>query len=81
MATSVGKKSLTCVEIHINNIKREVLGILHGLEKFHHNCFVHEGSMIIGHKATGGNIQERHCKPIVHALKNTTVNTPAHQNT
>ena len=32
-------KSLTGVEQRYSNIKWEVLGILHGLEKFHHYCF------------------------------------------
>ena len=32
-------KSLTGVEWRYSNIKWEALGILHGLEKFHHYCF------------------------------------------
>ena len=32
-------KSLTGVEQRYSNIKWEALGILHGLEKFHHYCF------------------------------------------
>ena len=32
-------KSLTSVEWRYSNIECEVLGILHGLEKFHHYCF------------------------------------------
>ena len=32
-------KSLTGVEWRYSNIEWEALGILHGLEKFHHYCF------------------------------------------
>ena len=35
-------KSLTGAELRYSNIKCEVLGILHGLGKFHHNCFGRE---------------------------------------
>ena len=31
--------SLTGAELRYSNIKHEALGILHGLEKFHHYCF------------------------------------------
>ena len=33
-----------------SNIEREALGILYGLEKFHHYCFAHEISIIRDHK-------------------------------
>ena len=33
-------KSLTGVEQRYSNIEHEALGILHGLEKFHHYCFI-----------------------------------------
>ena len=36
--------------MEISNIKREVLGILHGLEKFHHCCFAWELLIITDHK-------------------------------
>ena len=36
-------KSLTDAECRYSNIEGEVLGILHGLEKFHHYCFCEGG--------------------------------------
>ena len=33
-----------------SNTEREALGILHGLEKFHHYCFTREVHIIINHK-------------------------------
>ena len=43
-------KSLTGVEWRYSNIEWEVLGILHGLEKFHHYCFRGEVLIITDHK-------------------------------
>ena len=43
-------KSLSSAERRYSNIEREALGILHGLEKFHHYCFVREVSIITDHK-------------------------------
>ena len=43
-------KSMSSVERRYSNIEREVLGILHGLEKFNHYCFVREVSIIPEHK-------------------------------
>ena len=43
-------KSLTGAEQRYSNIKCEALGILHGLEKFHHYCFVREILVITDHK-------------------------------
>ena len=43
-------KSLMGVECRYSNIEHEALGILHGLEKFHHYCFGREVLMITGHK-------------------------------
>ena len=43
-------KSLTSTETWYSNIEREDLGILHGLEKFHHYCFSHKVNVIPGHK-------------------------------
>ena len=43
-------KSLTCAEQRYSNIEHEVLGILNGLEKFHHYCFGREVLVIINHK-------------------------------
>ena len=36
---------------HYNNIEWESLGILHGLEKFHHYCFAKEVCVITDHKS------------------------------
>ena len=38
------------VESRYSNIKCKALGILHGLEKFHHYCFVREVLVITDHK-------------------------------
>ena len=43
-------KSLTEAEQRYSNIKREALGILQGLEKFHHYCFSTEVLIITDHK-------------------------------
>ena len=43
-------KSLTGMECRYSNIKCKVLGILHGLEKFHHYCFSREVLIITDHK-------------------------------
>ena len=43
-------KSLTGAERRYSNIKWEVLGILHRLEKFHHYCFSREVLVITDHK-------------------------------
>ena len=43
-------KSLTSAEHRYSNIEREVLGILHGLEKFHHYCFARNVNVITNHK-------------------------------
>ena len=43
-------KSLTSTETQYSNIKREALGILHGIDKFHPYCFTDEVSVITDHK-------------------------------
>ena len=43
-------KSLTGAEQRYSNIKCEALGILHGLEIFHHYCFGREVLVITDHK-------------------------------
>ena len=43
-------KSLTGSEWRYSNIECEALGILHGLEKFHHYCFSREVLIITDHK-------------------------------
>ena len=42
-------KSLTGAECRYSNIEHEALGILHGLEKFHHYCFGREVLIITEH--------------------------------
>ena len=41
---------MTSTETHYSNTEREVLGILHDIEKFHHYCFSLEVSVITDHK-------------------------------
>ena len=48
--TAFASKSLTGAEWRYSNIKYEMLGILHGLEKFHHYCFGREVLIFTGHK-------------------------------
>ena len=43
-------KSLTNAEQRYSNIKRQALGILLSLKKFHHYCFTREVSIITNHK-------------------------------
>ena len=43
-------KSLASTEIQYSNSEREAMDILHGLEKFHHYCFVHGVNMLTDHK-------------------------------
>ena len=43
-------KSLTGVEWRYSNIEHEALGIIHGLEEFHHYCFGQEVFIITHHK-------------------------------
>ena len=44
-------KSLIGAKQRYSNIKHEALGILHGLEKFHHYCFDREVLVITDHKS------------------------------
>ena len=43
-------KGLTSAEQRYSSIEREVLGLLHCLERFHHYCFAREVSIITDHK-------------------------------
>ena len=43
-------KSLNGAEKRYNSIKRDALGIIYGLEKFHHYFFAREASKIMDHK-------------------------------
>ena len=42
--------SLSSTEKRYSNIEMDVLGILHGLEKFYHYCFTREVSIVTDHK-------------------------------
>ena len=42
--------SLTSTECRYSNIEREAFCILHGLEKFHHYCFLRDVNVITNHK-------------------------------
>ena len=46
----LASQSLTGTECRYSNIERETLGILHGLETFHHYCFVLDTHVITDHK-------------------------------
>ena len=48
--TAFSSKSLTGAEEKYSNIERESLGILYGLEKFHHYCFAREISITMDYK-------------------------------
>ena len=43
-------KSLMDAEHRYSNMEREALGILHGLETYHHYCFAREVYVITDHK-------------------------------
>ena len=43
-------KNLISAETRFSNIEREALGILHSLERFHHQCITHEVSMVTDHE-------------------------------
>ena len=49
-AVANSTKSLTNMETHYSNIEREALGILHGLENFHHYCSTWKVNVITDHK-------------------------------
>ena len=59
-------KILTGVEHRYSNIKREVLGIQHGLEKFHHYCFGREVIVITGHKPPVAIFKKDGATPLQH---------------
>ena len=48
--TAIASKSLTGAEHRYSNIERKALGIIHGLEKFHHYCFARKLLIITNHK-------------------------------
>ena len=49
-STAFASKNLLGTEWHYKNIEWETLGILHGLEKFHHYFFAQEVCMVMDHK-------------------------------
>ena len=59
----------------IQQHKRDILGIRHGLERFHYYCLTHEASVINRSHITGGNLQEGHDNPLTQAIKNPTMHT------
>ena len=73
-------KSLTGAEHRYSNIEREALGILHGLEKFHHYCFAREVHIITDHKPLIGYIQKRCDNTIavhtMYSIKNPSIQGP-----
>ena len=58
-----------------SNIEREALGILYGLEKFHHYCFAIEVSIITDHKPLISIFKKRHTYIMTNATANPTKNT------
>ena len=68
-------KSLSSAERRYSNIEREALGILHGLKKFHHYCFVREVSIITS-QTTRSNLQERFSNAVSKNTTNSSQNTP-----
>ena len=50
VSIAFANKSLMGAKHRYSNIEREALGILHGLKKFHHCCFVREVYVITNHK-------------------------------
>ena len=75
-------KSLTTVEVLYNNTEREALGILHGLEKFHHYCFTCEVSVTTDHQLLVAICNKRFCKAVTQASKNVIINASLqHMNT
>ena len=48
--TAFDSNRLSSIEQWYSNIEREALGILHGLEKFHHYFFAHEVHVTTHHK-------------------------------
>ena len=59
-------KSLTGAEQRYSNIEREALGILHGLEKFHHYCFGREVLIITDHKLLVSIFKKRCSHTVTH---------------
>ena len=75
-------KTLNIVETCYSNKERNVLGILHGLEKCSSLLFCPWCQSDHRPETAGSNIQERCCSTITQASKNTTMDIPIqHQNT
>ena len=76
------KQSLMHTECRYSNIECEALGILHGLEKFHHYCFGREVLVITHHKLLVS-MSKKRCGHIitthtVHTIKNPPIQGPDH---
>ena len=69
-------KSLTSVEQRYSNIKREVLGILNGFERFHHYCFGREVSIITDHKPLVAIFKNRCGNPVTKNTMQSFQDTP-----
>ena len=67
-------KSLTGAEKGYSNIERETLGILYGLEKFHHYCFMRELSITTYHKLLVTIFKRRCSNFVTEATKNSAKN-------
>ena len=68
-------KSLTCAGWRYRNIKREALGILHGLERYCHYCFAREVSIITNHKPLVA-IFKKCCNTVTKNAKHSPQETP-----
>ena len=69
-------KSLTIAEQGYSNIEREVLGILHGLEEFHHYCSAREVSIITNHKTLVAVFKKSHINPVTRNPVHPAMDTP-----
>ena len=73
-------KSLTGTEHRHSNLEREALGILHGLETFHHYCFAREVHIITDHKPLVAILKKRCGNAItmhkMYSIKNSSIQGP-----
>ena len=73
-------KSLIGAECRYSNIERDALGILHGLERFHHYCFAGEVLIITDHKPLVAIFKKRCGNTItvhtMHSFKNSSIQGP-----
>ena len=75
-------KGLNGTEHIYSNVECEALGILHGLEKFHHYCFGREVLMITDHKLLVSMFKKDVARTVtthtVHTTKNPPIQGPDH---